>query len=376
MKKTTIPTPFARTSANAIPEAFLHYIWKTKNFDIRKLLTTDGEPIRILDYGSHNYGAGPDFLNGKIDYRSTLWLGHIEIHVRSSDWYKHHHQLDPAYDQVVLHVVYEDDRPVTDIHMTPIPTIELRNLIDLSLLNKARAMVQSRYRLPCKEHIGKLSTFWLNAWKERQLVERLESRTMKIKRRLDEVNGDWEQVAFEFLARGMGFYANAESMEQLAIKCSWKLMRKLIHDENYIAAFLFGSAGLIPDHAETHYVQELKSTFNFIQKKYSISSQPIIKWNFKSARPANFPTVRIAQLAALLLNKNSLIRAMIEATSIDEMKSLFICRLPDFWKSHYVFHKRVKKTNLAISNQSRELLLVNCAITLRLWIFTSTRRFV
>ncbi len=362
MTKTTTPIPFAPTNAYAINEAFLHYVWKTKNFPFNQILSTEGKPIKILDWGFHNHNAGPDFLDGKIEYNGVIWAGHIELHVRSSDWYKHHHQVDPAYDQVILHVVLEDDRPVTDIHLNPITTLELKDRIDPDLICQAQNLVLSKHRIPCAHVIGNLSTFWLNAWKERQLIEQLEYKIKKINHRLHQLHGDWEQVALELLFRSMGFHANGEALEELARHITYRSIRKVMHDKTTLQALLFGRAGLLLEDSKYDYPQLLKETYNFLKTKYAFPSRVFIKWNFKGARPPNFPTVRIAQLAEILFNSPSFLRRILEADNINQLRDLFIIDLPDFWKTHYVLNKRVDKAHIKMSKHSVDLLIINYCI--------------
>ena len=358
MTKTSIPTPSSPTNVSAIPEAFLHYIWKTKNYK-HQLKSTSGEVVKLIHAGFHNHNAGPDFLDGKIEYRGVTWVGHIEIHVRSSDWYRHHHQVDPAYDQVILHVVWEDDRPVTDKHLNPITTIELKDRVDINLLHRSNHLIHSRYRLPCGNSLSRLSTFWLNAWKERQLVERLEYRTTKIHKRLKEINGDWEQLALEFLFRSMGFHANSDPLEELAQDISWKQIRKVVHDEKSLQALLFGRAGLLTSTFNEKYPTELQSEYVFLKYKYKLPSRIFIKWNFKGARPANFPTLRLAQLASILFEKSSLIRTVIEADTLEKLLDIFHVSIPDYWETHYIFNKSVKKAKIKLSKPSMYILIIN-----------------
>lgn len=348
----------------AFQEAFLHYIWKTKNFNFQTLRSTTGQLVKILDWGHHNHNAGPDFLDGKIEYDGIIWAGHIEIHIKASDWYNHHHHVDPAYDQVILHVIWEDDRVVTDIHLTPITTVVLKGLVDSELVQNSAALIHSKHRLSCSHSLGNISTFWLNAWKERQLVERLEYRTGKVLNRLSHAHGDWEQVAFEFLFRSMGFHANSDAFEELAQNISWKLARKVIYDQKALEAILFGQAGLLFDDFFDHYPKALKKEYAFLKSKYSLSSKTHIKWNFKGARPANFPTVRLAQLAAILFNNASLIHKIIDASSLDNLRALFVFEVNDFWNTHYVFNKSVKRTRIKLSRSSTNLLLINYCIPL------------
>ena len=364
MTKTNIPTPSAPTNVYPPNEAFLHYIWKTKYFSFNALQSTSGQPIKIIKWGMHNHVSGPDFLDAVIECNGVTWAGHVEIHIKSSDWYKHHHQLDAAYDQVVLHVVWEDDRPVTDMHLNPITTLELKDRVDPALIDRISHLLQNQSKIACHSQIGSLSTFWLNAWKERQLIERLEFRTARIEKRLEAVNGDWEQIACEMLFRSMGFYANSDQLEQLARKLTWPLIRKLVHDRLALAALLFGRGGFLDESHTDPYPTQLKKQFEFLKLKYNISSRSFIKWNFMGARPANFPTIRMAQLASWLVDKKSLIRTMIECESLHALYACFEMAPDPYWQNHYLFDKPVNKTRIQLSRPSINSIIINYCIPL------------
>ncbi len=364
MKKTSIPTHSAPTSASEISEAFIHYLWKTKNFTHTQFTSTAGLPIRILRWGQHNYSAGPDFIDGQIEYNGIQWTGHIEMHVKSSDWYLHHHHVDPAYDQVILHVVWEDDRPVKDIHLTPIPTIVLSTYVAPELIARANQLIFSRHRLPCADRIHTISTFWLNSWKERQLIERLEFRTNLIKQRLEDLSGDWEQVAFEMLFRSMGFHANGKALESLAKTIGWKLMRKIIHDPLAIESLLLGRAGFLDEKSSDVFIQACFQEYTFLHRKFEFRRAYGIKWNFKGVRPANFPTIRIAQLAAFLYQKYSLLRVLLETKTLEQFQAFFNIQPSTYWQTHYIPNKKVDKTKINISIPSINSIIINFCVPL------------
>lgn len=362
MTKTSTTTPSAPIKKFDFQEVFLHYIWKTRNFSILDLYTTDGKVLKIENFGIHNHVAGPDFLDAKVKCGGIQWAGHVEIHVRSSDWYRHHHHVDPAYDQVILHVVWEDDRPVTDMHLNPIPTLEMKDLVDPALLEIAGHLVCAKHRIPCSGMVDKLSPFLVNSWKEHQVVERLQMRTGNILSRVQKVNGDWEQVCFEYLSRSLGFSVNSEGMNTLAGDVTWRLIRKELHNKTHVEAILFGRAGMLTQEIDDTYYMNLRSTYKYLALKYELSKPPSIKWNFKGARPSNFPTIRIAQLAAILHKQPSLLRSVTEAHNVSELEEMGKISLDPFWNKHYVLNKTVKSAKIKLSTSSVQLILINYVI--------------
>ena len=214
-------------------EDFLHYIWKFKLFNTSNLLTQDGEIIEIINFGMHNTDAGPDFFNGKVKIGTTTWVGNIELHINSSDWIKHQHQNDKAYDNVVLHVVYNNDKTITDKAGNAIPTIALKDLIDAELINKHKQLIyQSGSDIPCGEQIKTIDAFTINSWLNRLAIERLERKSVVVQELLKKANSDYEAVLFQLLAKNFGLKTNADSFLNLMIPLfgigySWSLLDSL-----------------------------------------------------------------------------------------------------------------------------------------------------
>lgn len=362
MKKTITHTVSASTNAYPANEAVLHYLWKTKQVPKSALTTTDGQRVVINDWGQHNKKAGPDFLFASIELDGLLWTGHIEIHVKSSDWYRHHHQTDPAYDLVVLHVVWEDDRPVTDRHLVPIPTITLSSFVEPALLDRIATLINSTQKIPCRGHLADFNVFWLNTWKERQLIERIESRCNMILKRLDEKHGDWEQITMEWLFRSMGFHVNSDAMQELAAYLTWPLVRKINHDAGSLEALLFGAAGFLPAASQDPHLTFLTSTYNFLSHKHAIQSCTYISWHFKGCRPPNFPTIRLAQLASLLTNKYSLLRSLLLNQSIEDVRGYFSIDVHEYWQVHYRPEGKPTKTKYNLSSASIDALIINFVV--------------
>ena len=361
----TIPSkPIKRSKNKPINEALIHYVWKTRSFSFINLLSTDDVPVEIWDWGTPNLHAGPDFSNVRIKYNGLVWAGHAEMHVKSSDWKAHKHSGDPNYDNVILHVVYEDDLPLLDQFGKKIITIELKDRIPAQIINKATHLITNEDALSCKPHIRAVSSFWVNDWKEKQVVMRLEEKVEKINKRLKEVRGDWEQIAFELLCRSLGQGTNRTQMEELARICPWRQIRKEIHVRKKLEALLFGYSGLLPIDARDEYIVNLKNEFKFLANKYQFEKISAVKWNFMRSRPSNFPTIRISQLCGILHRKYSLLRSIMEVDTLDSMRSIFMKEASEYWRTHYLPHKLTAEHSTKIGEHAIQIILINTCIPL------------
>ena len=229
----------------SIKEDLLHYIWRTKRFEISSLQTTTGESIEIQDFGKHNPNAGPDFLNTKVKIGDTLWAGNVEMHINSSDWIKHQHNKDRAYDNVILHVVLEEDLTIYRGTGEVIPCLELRKKIPLRLANTYQKLKHNEHWIPCQHHFYEVNDMTKNMWLDRMMVERLELKTKMIELELARNNNDWEETFYWFLARNFGVKVNAEPFEWLAKSLPLKILAKHKNNLHQVEALLFGQAGLL-----------------------------------------------------------------------------------------------------------------------------------
>ncbi|MFY7670117.1 DUF2851 family protein [Tenacibaculum sp. MEBiC06402] len=347
-------------------EKFLHYLWRYKLLLHSKLITSHNERISVINSGVYNMNSGPDFLNAKIEIDGQLWVGNIEIHVKASDWYLHHHENDTNYDAVILHVVWENDADIYMKNNQPIPTLELKNRVDPEILNNYRELYANNLNwIACENQIGEIDSFLIENWLERLYFERLENKATIILSLLKETNNDYEAVLFQMLAKNFGLKVNGEAFLKLSKSFGFKILRKVRQDKVSLAALMFGQAGFLNEDEENSYFKKLSKEFEYMKHKYEL--KPISKNHFQffRMRPNNFPTVRIAQLIALYSKHQNLFAELIRETEIDRIYDVFDITLDSFWKSHYTFRKESKKSSKKLSKSFVDLLVMNTIIPLK-----------
>ncbi|MBI4945511.1 MAG: DUF2851 family protein [Bacteroidetes bacterium] len=330
-------------------EEFLHYLWKFRLFDTRDLKTTvEGEPIEILKCGEPNSDSGPDFFNAKIKIGKTIWAGNVEIHVRASDWEMHKHQQDKAYDNVILHVVYQADKELRRKNGERIPTLELNERIPNNIYQKYLSFKSSRDWIPCGKQIKDIDSFTLNHWLDRLLVERLERKSIPILESLKQNKNNREETFYRHLARNFGLKINAEPFELLAKSLPVSVLGKHKNSLLQIEALLFGVAGMLhpsltlPKGEGTHdeYFLQLKKEYEFLKNKFKLKPIDSHLWKFMRLHPPNFPTVRISQFANLIYKSSHLFSKIIETKNIKAIRDLLSCETSEYWKTHYRFDKQ------------------------------------
>ena len=320
-------------------ENFLHYLWRTRRFDLSNLVTTEGDTLDILDFGEYNTNAGPDFLNARIRIGNVTWAGNVEMHVKTSDWIQHGHQHDEAYSNVILHVVYENDLPLRESQNVIKNTkcFELKHKIPEGIYKKYWALLNNEHWIPCQHHFFQVSDLVKNACFERLLIERLERKTTEIAVALERNQNDWEETFYQFVARYFGMKINAEPMEWLARSLPHIILAKHKNQLFQVEALLFGQAGLLENDFEDAYPNALKKEYQFLKHKHNLTPIATVTWKFARLRPANFPTIRIAQLAQLIHKSSHLFSKVIEIETVTDIKKLFDIEVNDYWLSHYVF---------------------------------------
>ncbi|MBL7829365.1 MAG: DUF2851 family protein [Saprospiraceae bacterium] len=343
-------------------ESFLHFLWRFKRFSTTELLTTQGEQLTIIHPGEWNQHAGPDFFNARVRIGQTTWAGNIEIHVCSSEWYQHRHDTDPAYDNVVLHVVLEADKPVIQRSGLDLPCLELKGRIPPNLLAQYRQLNTDREKIPC-------ANFWKNTpdiirsnWLDRMLVERLEQKTEQVARYLAMTQNHWEEAFYLLLAANFGLKVNVSPFEMLARSLPLKILSRHRHSLFQLEALLFGQAGMLARDFRDSYPRELKKEFHFLRHKYDLDPLPGDQWKFLRLRPSGFPTIRLAQFAALLQHSERLLAIVKEARNLEELEQVFSVKLQGYWVDHYLFEHqsiaRVKQTGKGF----RQLLIMNAVV--------------
>jgi len=346
-------------------EDFLHYVWKHKVFSTTSLKTTRGESISVLKLGEHNHNSGPDFFNSQLSIDGQLWAGNVEIHVKSSDWYVHGHEKDKAYDNVILHVVWEHDTDIFRNDNSVIPTLELKNFVDVHLINNYKELLQSKSWINCETHYSEVDEFVLNNWLERLYIERLERKSGEILKFLKDSQNDWETVLFKMLLKNFGLKVNGEAFLSLANSLDYSVVRKLQHNTLDFEALLFGQAGLLEDDVQECYFLDLKKRYQFLKQKFKLNNQGVLPLQFFRLRPPNFPTIRLSQFVNLYVLEQQLFSKIINANTVDELYILFGKGVTEFWRTHYTFKAVSKKSKKNISKSFIDLLIINTIIPLK-----------
>lgn len=342
-------------------EELLHYVWRLRRFNHQSLHTTKSESLEIIQPGTYNSHAGPDFLDARIRIGSTLWAGHVEMHLKASDWYRHQHEKDPAYQNVILHVVLHNDIEVTH-NGSSLPCLVLQSRISKKLVGEYHRLQHNEYWIPCQTQLAEVATTTRNLWLDRLLVERLEQKTAKITQRLEYLKNNWETTFYQYLARNFGFNVNADAFEELARSLPLLLLDRYRHNRIQFEALLFGQASLLEGPFEETYPKKLQREYHFLQHKHQLEPIPASMWRFLRLRPANFPTIRLAQFAALLFQTEHLFDKALSAQNIAEVHHLFDVQLSPYWHRHYQFGKPAPAKKKKIGKKSVELLLINTII--------------
>lgn len=351
------------------PEDFLHYVWKFRLFERADLVTTEGEKVEVFSAGVHNSDSGPDFHTARIRIGDTVWAGNVEVHIASSDWKRHGHTTDVAYNNVILHVVYRDDEPLVLTNGRRVPTLELQNRIPDELYGRYHKLIFGEQTvIPCEANIASVDGLTMQNWLTRVLVERLEKRSAAVIDLLNFNRGDWEETFYQFLAANFGFKTNALPFELLAKSLPQVTLAKNKNNALQIEALIFGQAGLLADDFEDEYPLKLKYEYEYLRKKYQLTPIENHLWKFMRLRPQNFPTIRLAQFAALVVNSNHLFSKVLEMRDVKELRKLFSeIRVNSYWEKHYRFDVASQPSSKNMGPASVDILLLN---TVALFLFT------
>ncbi|GAB3320190.1 DUF2851 family protein [Hymenobacter humi] len=351
-------------------EDFLHYVWQHQYFDKTDLRTADGEDIQVLRPGHRNADAGPDFLNARLRLGEVEWNGAVEIHLRSSDWARHSHQTDQKYDQVILHVVGSHDADVARTNGSLIPALALQPRLLPELLARYQALVEAPVvaPLPCAPLLNLVPEITKTMMTERALLERVEAKADVIMTLHQHLGQDWEATAYHALMAAFGFQKNGEPLARLAKAVPLAVLRRHRHDQRQLEALLFGQAGFLADNEETvadEYIQDLKQEHEFLRHKYGLGPAALLvhEWNYLRLRPANFPPVRLGQLAGLLHARPALFDALLTAQSVAALTEFFQAPAPAYWRTHFRPGRPGKVPSLGKS--SIDLLITNVVVPLR-----------
>ncbi|MBC6995622.1 DUF2851 family protein [Neolewinella lacunae] len=342
-------------------EDFLHFLWRQARFDLRDLRTTTGETLSIQNFGQHNSDGGPDFSGGQLRIDGLQWAGNIEMHVKASEWYTHGHESDPAYDNVILHVVLEEDRPVFRRNGQRIPCLELRERIPAGLLASYWRLTHNQNWIPCQQQLHLVAEPTRQQWLEQVLGERITARSHRFERAVEQNHRGWEEVFYHFLARALGGRVNCDAMEMLARSVPLRVLLKHKHSLLQLEALLFGQSGLLPtpEEGEDAYVTLVRREYDLLRVKYALQPMPAAAWRYLRLRPNNFPTVRIAQLAAMLHRTGQLFGKSLAAADAKELENMFEVGLSNYWRTHFRFGKEGHPGSRRLGTDTVQSILIN-----------------
>lgn len=337
----------------------MQYVWKHRLWRSEDMVTNTGKKVRVVDPGLLNTDAGPDFFNAKIEIDGRMWVGNVEMHYRATDWKRHHHDSDKAYDSVILHVVAKDDAPVRRTNGELIPQLVLE--VSPQFNADYASLVGATIEVPCAEKIKQVPHLTIVEWVEGLAFERLHGKVERIHQLLDSFNGSWEDVCYVTLARNFGFGINNDAFERLARRTPLRLLGKHSDSVLQIEALLFGQAGMLDAQKPgmDSYYNQLCTEYAFLSNKFQLTPMEKESWKLFRIRPQNFPYRRIAMLAQFIEGGFRMMNRILEAEGEKEMRALFEVELSGYWTKHYTFGKPNERATATLSRSSIDIILIN-----------------
>lgn len=340
-------------------EKLMQYVWKHRLWRSEDMVTNTGKKVRVVDPGLLNTDAGPDFFNAKIEIDGHMWVGNVEMHYRATDWKRHRHDSDKAYDSVILHVVAKDDAPVRRTNGELIPQLVLE--VSPQFNADYASLVGATIEVPCATKIKQVPHLTIVEWVEGLAFERLHGKVERIHQLLDSFNGSWEDVCYVTLARNFGFGINNDAFERLARRTPLRLLGKHSDSVLQIEALLFGQAGMLDAQKPgmDSYYSQLCTEYAFLSNKFQLTPMEKESWKLFRIRPQNFPYRRIAMLAQFIEGGFRMMNRILEAEGEKEMRALFEVELSGYWTKHYTFGKPNERATATLSRSSIDIILIN-----------------
>ena len=337
----------------------MQYVWKHRLWRSEDMVTNTGKKVRVVDPGLLNTDAGPDFFNAKIEIDGHMWVGNVEMHYRATDWKRHHHDSDKAYDSVILHVVAKDDAPVRRTNGELIPQLVLE--VSPQFNADYASLVGATIEVPCATKIKQVPHLTIVEWVEGLAFERLHGKVERIHQLLDSFNGSWEDVCYVTLARNFGFGINNDAFERLARRTPLRRLGKHSDSVLQIEALLFGQAGMLDAQKPgmDSYYNQLCTEYAFLSNKFQLTPMEKESWKLFRIRPQNFPYRRIAMLAQFIEGGFRMMNRILEAEGEKEMRALFEVELSGYWTKHYTFGKPNERATATLSRSSTDIILIN-----------------
>ena len=351
-------------------EQLLHYIWKHRIMPLHELRTTDGRAVEIIDPGLHNTHSGPDFFNAKLRIDGTMWMGNVEIHERSADWFMHSHDQDPAYNNVVLHVASVIDADVVTADGSRPPQMELH--VPPYVMQNYRRLLAADHYPPCRETVMQLPRLTVHSWMSALGAERLSDKCAAIEQRVRAAGGSWEQAFFATIARSFGFGVNSEAFEQWAAQLPFMQVAHHRDDPFQVEALFIGSAGLLDTSqmnerqraaatADPYFVR-LRNEWEYLAHKFSLTAMQRQTWRFLRLRPQNFPYIRLSQLAQLYCSRNADLSRITTCSTLAKVRQALQTAVSPYWQTHYTFGNASRSNAKHLSSASIDLLIINAVV--------------
>ena len=346
-------------------EAFLQYVWQHQLLQ-GELVTTDGLPVVVERPGVLNHDAGPDFFDARVRIGDALWAGNLEVHVKSSDWNLHRHTNDRAYDNVVLHVVYQCDTPVTLHDCRQLPTLELRRNIADALWDNYDALQHppAEMPIPCMDHLPEVPSFYIDSCLERLTLERLERKCATVRQMLHDARGGWEQTCYWIMAHYFGGKVNALPFELLAKNTDLNLLSRWRDNPQRIEALLMGQAGMLEGYFDDEYPRQLQRDYEALRQGACLEPMKGFLWKFYRLRPNGFPTIRISQFAQMVCQSRNLFSHLLETTDAVELQKFFDVSASSYWNTHYRFDQPSSGTTKRLGESFVNTLIINAWVPL------------
>lgn len=351
-------------------EALLHTIWKYRLLLQQEFTGTRGETIRVIAVGEHNHDSGPDFFNAKISINGILLVGNVEIHIKTSDWLRHDHQHDKAYNNLVLHVVYEHDTELQQNREFNVSVLELKPLVKESLVETYRELELSSQVVPCGKSISSVPAIYWASWLDRLAVERLERKASYMAHVFEYSGNDLAETLYIMLCRNFGFKINHEAFELLAKSLPYTILKRYADNILRLEALLFGVAGLLDEPFEDSYPRLLQNEFELLRHKHQLIPLRKEIWKFSKTRPVNFPTIRLSQLAHLFFKSQSLYHLLEEYPEIKSLQAFFQVETHAYWETHFKFDVSSQRAAKPLGKVAFQFIVINTVVPFLFFSYT------
>lgn len=345
------------------PEELIQVLWKCRLYANAAIRCVGGEQVQVLSPGIYNRDAGPDFLQAKLRINNLLWVGHVEIHWDAKSWFAHRHQDDLRYDNVILHVVWENECEIRRKDGTIIPTLQLKDYVSADILKQHHHLQQSRAWIPCADQLQDVPLHIKLQMLDRMAKSRLEAKAAEIALLLVRHKNDWEKVTQQLFAESFGMRVNKHAFSQLIASLPANILDRYQGKRKKLEALLFGQAGLLSQDPSDNYAAELHDQYVYLQQLYQLRPMSSHEWRFLRMRPANFPTVRIAQLASVFSEMTRICQLIVSTENLRALQHYFVdISTSEYWSTHYIFGKVVKKHAVRITSTFLDHIAINCFV--------------